>query len=114
MAKKRARDTKIKSLTEKMKVGGVKGLTAKTELMAIENEDLTEMNRVEITLEAAKRRHARNDGGGSAEAERERLENEKKRMQALQEQLKHEQEQRQRRCDESRARLMARAAAFEN
>lgn len=50
MAQKQARDDKIKELKEKMKLGGVKGLTAKNELIQLESQDMTEMNRVELTL----------------------------------------------------------------
>jgi hypothetical protein len=50
MAMKQARNDKINELKEKIKLGGVKGLTAKNELIQLENQDMTGMNRIELTL----------------------------------------------------------------
>jgi hypothetical protein len=62
MEKKKEREEKIKVLTEKAEKGGVKGLAAKQELTIILSGDDTEMNRVELTLQAAKRKAAKNRG----------------------------------------------------
>jgi hypothetical protein len=47
-------------------VGGVKGLAAKNELEQLDREDPTAMNRLELTLQAAKRRAARSSGEGKS------------------------------------------------
>lgn len=96
MAKKKERESKIAELKEKMKAGGVKGLTAKTELVALENSDMTEFNRVEITLAAAKRRSAKESGAVALE-KKQLKEKEEKAAAAL----------------ASRQKLAARAAMFE-
>ena len=44
------------TLRTKAAAGGVKGMTAKNELAQMESADTTEMNRMELTLEAAKKR----------------------------------------------------------
>ena len=56
MAMKRSKEAKIDALLAKAAEGGVKGLTAKAELLQIGAQDNTNENRVEITLNAAKRR----------------------------------------------------------
>ena len=56
MALKKAKEAKIAELSAKAANGGVKGLTAKAELLQIGAADTTNENRVEITLNAAKRR----------------------------------------------------------
>ena len=45
MKKKKEREDTIKNLEEKSTLPGVKGLTAKNELIQIQGQDLTEMNR---------------------------------------------------------------------
>jgi hypothetical protein len=77
--------------------GGVKGLTAINELEQLSREDLTEFNRIEITLNAAKRRSAKASG-----------------ELALQQKKKQEEEERKKELRSSRERLAARAAAFES
>eukprot|EP00615_Pteridomonas_danica_P017040 CAMPEP_0114383206 /NCGR_PEP_ID=MMETSP0102-20121206/4592_1 /TAXON_ID=38822 ORGANISM="Pteridomonas danica, Strain PT" /NCGR_SAMPLE_ID=MMETSP0102 /ASSEMBLY_ACC=CAM_ASM_000212 /LENGTH=406 /DNA_ID=CAMNT_0001539205 /DNA_START=21 /DNA_END=1241 /DNA_ORIENTATION=- len=62
MEKKKERENKIKELQEKADKGGVKGMAAKQELAIIMSGDDTEMNRVELTLQAAKRKAAKNRG----------------------------------------------------
>ena len=60
---KKAREAKIKALEEKAAAGGVKGMAAKQELVILESgKDDTEMNRIEITLNAAKRKAAKHRG----------------------------------------------------
>jgi len=59
---KKARESKIKDLTEKAAQGGVKGLTATNELKQMEAQDSTDMNRLEITLNAAKKRASTKSG----------------------------------------------------
>jgi hypothetical protein len=56
MALKRAKEAKVADLSAKAAGGGVKGLTAKAELLQLGAMDTTNENRVEITLNAAKRR----------------------------------------------------------
>eukprot|EP01139_Manchomonas_bermudensis_P019085 Amastigsp_a676360_285.p2 type:complete len:271 gc:universal Amastigsp_a676360_285:38-850(+) len=68
MAEKRARESRMKELGEKAAAGGVKGLTAKNELEQMLAADTTEMNRTELTLEAARRKAAKRGGGGDNEA----------------------------------------------
>merc|ERR1712113_1383835 len=99
-AAKRARQERMDSLREKSKLSGVKGLTAKNELLQMEAKDTTDMNRLEITLQAAKRKAIREGCGSSADAlkaekEKSKAEEKKKRL-------------------ESRNRLAARAAMFES
>eukprot|EP01006_Ploeotia_vitrea_P034936 TRINITY_DN65818_c9_g3_i1.p1 TRINITY_DN65818_c9_g3~~TRINITY_DN65818_c9_g3_i1.p1 ORF type:complete len:274 (-),score=182.08 TRINITY_DN65818_c9_g3_i1:935-1756(-) len=61
-AQKRAREEKLSALEEKAAKGGVKGMAAKNEIKQLESQDLTDMNRIEITLNAAKRRSAKSSG----------------------------------------------------
>eukprot|EP00300_Choanocystis_sp_HF-7_P023910 c25298_g1_i1.p2 GENE.c25298_g1_i1~~c25298_g1_i1.p2 ORF type:complete len:268 (+),score=76.44 c25298_g1_i1:46-849(+) len=68
MAQKRERENRMKELGEKAKAGGVKGLTAGNELAQMLAADTTEMNRLELTLEAARRKAAKRGGGGDNEA----------------------------------------------
>ena len=65
-ATKRARAARLKKLQKKAALPGVKGLTAKNEIAQINAQSGTEMNRLEITLNAAKRRAMRKGGGGNA------------------------------------------------
>eukprot|EP01094_Clydonella_sp_ATCC50884_P030361 TRINITY_DN989_c0_g1_i1.p2 TRINITY_DN989_c0_g1~~TRINITY_DN989_c0_g1_i1.p2 ORF type:complete len:268 (+),score=105.16 TRINITY_DN989_c0_g1_i1:34-804(+) len=61
-AQKRARQAQMDSLRAKADAGGVKGMTAKNELAQMEGADTTEMNRMELTLEAAKKRAMKTSG----------------------------------------------------
>ena len=65
-ATKRKRAARLKKLQKKAALPGVKGLTAKNEIAQINAQSGTEMNRLEITLNAAKRRAMRKGGGGNA------------------------------------------------
>jgi len=60
--RKKERESKVKDLSDKQAMGGVKGLAAGNELKQIESADQTEMNRIEITLNAAKKRSAKDSG----------------------------------------------------
>lgn len=111
VAKQKARDAKIQELTEKAAQGGVKGMTAQTELNMVKNEDMTEMNRISLTLEAAKRRAAK--GGRSVDQEAQRIKEEKEREAMLAQQAELERQAEADKLKASRAKLLARAALFE-
>eukprot|EP01027_Heterolobosea_sp_BB2_P026945 GEZU01042068.1.p1 GENE.GEZU01042068.1~~GEZU01042068.1.p1 ORF type:complete len:274 (+),score=185.28 GEZU01042068.1:26-823(+) len=96
-AAKRARENRMKELAEKAAAGGVKGLAAKNELEQMEKADTTEMNRAEITLEAAKKRASKTSGEA-----------------ALAEKKKREEEEEKRKREEGRAKLKGIAARWEN
>jgi hypothetical protein len=95
-AKKKAREAKVRELTEKAAQGGVKGLAAKNEIDQMEAQDTTEMNRLEITLNAAKKRSAKS----SSEV-------------ALQQKKKAEEAEKKKKDEEQKARLKAKAAMFD-
>ena len=59
---KKKREAKVKELTAKAEKGGVKGMAAKQELVILESGDKTEMNRIELTLQAAKRKASKKSG----------------------------------------------------
>ena len=94
---KNEREKRMKTLEAQAAAGGVKGLAAKNEIEQMNAEDLTSMNRLEITLNAAKRRAGRDTG---EEALRK-----KKQEQEAAEKAKR---------DASRAAMAARAKMFEN
>lgn len=52
----RARNAKLRDLQEKSKGASVKAMAAANEIKQMEAEDLTEVNRMEITLNAAKKK----------------------------------------------------------
>lgn len=81
-AQKKARAQKRKDLEERAKGGGVKGLGAVNELKQMDAADSTELNRLEITLEAAKRKAAK--GSGAAALAKKKAEEEKKEKEARQ------------------------------
>lgn len=95
-ALKRARNEKIKTLEEKVALGGVKGMTAKNELAQMESEDQTDMNRIEITLQAAKRKSAKSSGS-----------------EALAKKKKAEEDARKAELEAGRNKMKARAALWE-
>jgi hypothetical protein len=95
-ARKSERESKMNALQERSSKGGVRGMAAANELKQMEAADLTEMNRIEITLAAAKRRTAKN----SAEV-------------ALDEKKKAEEKAQKDKAEASRAKLKARMAMFE-
>ena len=75
---KRARDKKIKELSAKAAAGGVKGMAAKNELIILEHGDMTEINRIELTLQAAKRRAEKQAGSDVYEQQKKKAEAEAK------------------------------------
>jgi len=97
MAQKRTREAKVKTLEATAAAGGVKGLTAGNELKQMESQDLTAMNKMEITLNAAKRR------AGTASGDI-----------ALQEKKKKEEEEAKAKSDASRAKLKGMASRWES
>jgi len=94
--KKREREKRMATLEDKVALGGVKGMTAKNELAQLESQDKTEMNRVEITLNAAKKRASKKSGD-----------------EALQKKKKEQEAAEKAKRDESRNRLKAKAALWE-
>jgi len=72
----RAKEKRLKELREKASTGGVKGMAAQNEIIQIEKEDPTELNRLELTLNAAKKKAAKTPS--SEVALQEKLANEKK------------------------------------
>eukprot|EP01114_Cavostelium_apophysatum_P016274 TRINITY_DN4588_c0_g1_i1.p1 TRINITY_DN4588_c0_g1~~TRINITY_DN4588_c0_g1_i1.p1 ORF type:complete len:264 (-),score=105.47 TRINITY_DN4588_c0_g1_i1:92-883(-) len=95
-AVKKAREAKFRDLSSKAAAGGVKGKAAENEIKQLETQDQTEMNRMELTLEAAKKKASKATG-----------------EEALKEKLKKEEDEKKKKQDESRAKLAARAAAFQ-
>jgi len=93
---KKAREKKVETLTVKAEAGGVKGAAAKNELIILDKQDMTEMNRIELTLAAAKRK-AQKTSGAEALAQQKKT---------LEDQVKAE-------ADARRAKMKARAAMFE-
>jgi hypothetical protein len=59
---KRKAEAKLKKLEVKAEAGGVKGMAAANEIKQIETADTTNMNRIELTLAAAKRKGAKKSG----------------------------------------------------
>mmetsp|Transcript_47699 Transcript_47699/g.120085 ORF Transcript_47699/g.120085 Transcript_47699/m.120085 type:complete len:269 (+) Transcript_47699:56-862(+) len=94
-AQKRARSEKMRSLEEKAAGGGVRAMSAKNELAQMNAADVTEMNRLEITLNAAKRRAGKQSGEA-----------------ALKEKKQQEEQQQKASREASRQRLAERAALF--
>ena len=97
MKAKRDRERVVKELGARAALGGVKGLAAKNELEQLARRDSTSENRVEITLNAAKRRAS---GSSAAEA-----------LKATKEAEERDAQEKRR---VSRVALAARAALFEN
>jgi len=98
-AKKKAREAKIdkfQATISKYGADSVQGKTATHELKVLEVEDKTDMNRVEITLEAAKKRSSKSSG-----------------EEALQQKKKTEEDEAKRKRDEGRNKLKNMAAAWE-
>jgi len=78
MATKRAREAKFKELNAKAAAGGVKGLAATNEIKQLESQDLTEMNKVELTLNAAKKKASTQSGDVALQAKKKKEEEEEK------------------------------------
>jgi F actin bundling C terminal len=96
-AQMKAREAKMSKLHEAASKGGVKGLAAKNEIAQIESQDNTALNRLEITLNAAKRRAAKESG-----------------TEALKKKQEAEAAAKKAAADASKAKLKARAALWEN
>jgi len=96
MAQKKARESKIKELEGKAAAGGVKGLAAGNEIKQMESQDLTAMNKMEITLNAAKRRAGTSSGDV-----------------ALQEKKRKEEDEAKAKAEASKARLKGMASRWE-
>jgi len=77
-AKKKAREQRMKELNDKVALGGVKGLAAVNEIKQLENADQTDLNRIEITLNAAKRRASGKSGDAALEKKKRQQEEEEK------------------------------------
>merc|ERR1711924_204628 len=67
----RARNAKLDDLQKKSQGASVKAMAAANEIKQMESEDTTEMNRLELTLNAAKKKALKNVDG-AAELENER------------------------------------------
>jgi hypothetical protein len=96
MAQKKARESKVRDLEGKAAAGGVRGLAAGNEIKQMESQDLTAMNKMEITLNAAKRR----SGTASGDV-------------ALQERKKKEEDEAKAKADASKNRLKGMASKWE-
>jgi len=77
-SKKREADKKIKVLREKVDAGGVKGAAAANELAQLEASDKTQMNKVEISLNAAKRKASKNSADVAFDLKKKKEDEEKK------------------------------------
>eukprot|EP01103_Thecamoeba_quadrilineata_P006748 TRINITY_DN16485_c0_g1_i1.p1 TRINITY_DN16485_c0_g1~~TRINITY_DN16485_c0_g1_i1.p1 ORF type:complete len:257 (+),score=93.11 TRINITY_DN16485_c0_g1_i1:44-814(+) len=75
---KREKETKIKDLKGKAAAGGVKGLAAENELKQVEAADQTSMNRIELTLNAAKKRASKTSSEVALNAKKKKEEEEQK------------------------------------
>ena len=88
----RTKENRLKDLRNKASQGGVKGMAAQNEIIQMEKEDKTDLNRLELTLNAAKKKAAKNTG-----------------EQALLEKKKKEEEEEKQRKQESKNRLKEKA-----
>lgn len=95
-AQKKARENKIDELGKLSQETGVKGLRAKNELAQMQSEDVTAMNKMELTLNAARKKASKNSG-----------------EQALQEKKKREEDEEKAKREASRAKLRSIASKFE-
>lgn len=55
-------EKKLSTLQDRAALGGVKGKAAENELAQMAQEDTTEMNRIELTLNAAKKKASKGSG----------------------------------------------------
>jgi len=76
--KKREKEKKVKDLEAKAAAGGVKGAAAANELSQLEASDKTVLNRLEITLNAAKRKAAKGSADAALDAKKKKEEDERK------------------------------------
>eukprot|EP01120_Amphizonella_sp_Union-15-10_P012225 TRINITY_DN5395_c0_g1_i1.p1 TRINITY_DN5395_c0_g1~~TRINITY_DN5395_c0_g1_i1.p1 ORF type:complete len:249 (-),score=88.01 TRINITY_DN5395_c0_g1_i1:69-815(-) len=111
VAKKKAREEKMKKLEEIAKQGGVKGAAAKNELEQMRSEDETAANKELLTSQAKQKKMQKAvDSGDAAEkARQEAIKQEERRLKAEQEKKRQEEEKKK---QESRQRLKDRSKAF--
>jgi len=76
--KKREKEKKVKDLEAKAAAGGVKGAAAANELSQLQASDKTEFNRLELTLNAAKRKAAKGSGDVALQAKKKKEDEERK------------------------------------
>lgn len=96
-AMKKEKHAKLRDLEQRSKAEGVKGKAALNELKQLEQEDKTDFNRLEITLNAAKRKALKSSGEI-----------------ALRKKKKIEEDSEKQKLKASRERLAQLASAFEN
>jgi len=102
LKKKQDRLDRMEQLEKEIALGGVKGKTAQATLHQMKAEDNLSLQQQEITAGAAKRK-------AEKEAKEDPFVTEQKRVAELK---KKEDEEKKKKADESRARLAAKAAAF--
>jgi len=102
LKQKADRESKMEDLRKEAAKGGVKGKTAQATLNQMEQEDQLAMNKAEITAAATKRKAEK-----EAKDDPHTLE-----MKRIAQKKKEEEEEKQKKKEESRARLAAKAAAF--
>jgi len=76
--KKREKEAQIKDLEAKAAQGGVKGAAAANELLQVQAADRTDMNRLELTLNAAKRKASKGSSDAALQAKRKKEEDERR------------------------------------
>jgi len=77
-SKKREKEAKVKDLEAKAAAGGVKGAAATNELSQLQASDKTEFNRLEVTLNAAKRKASKGSSEAALNAKKKKEEEERK------------------------------------
>jgi len=92
----RDKEKKQNELRARAAAGGVKGMAAANELKQMDTEDPTAMNRMELTLNAAKKKASKSSGEDALAAKK-----------------KQEEEETKRKAEESRAKLKAKTALWE-
>jgi hypothetical protein len=92
----RTRENRTKELREKAAQGGVKGMAAQNEMIQMEKEDTTDLNRLELTLNAAKKKAQKTPSS----------------EQALQEKLKKQEEEEKQKKLDSQKRLKEKASLW--
>jgi len=77
----KSKENRLKELREKASQGGVKGMAAQNEIVQMEKEDKTDLNRLELTLNAAKKKAAKNTGEQALLEKKKKEEEEEKQKQ---------------------------------
>jgi len=75
---KKAKEQKMKDLSAKAAQGGVKGKAAENEIKQMEQEDSTSMNKLEITLNAAKKKASKSSADVALQEKKQKEEAEAK------------------------------------